>query len=439
MSKVEVSTVFDVDIADPLPPVVVLSPDDVETIITGEQGPPGPPGAPGGPPGPVGPPGSQGPQGPPGLQGPQGVRGNTGSTGPQGPAGPQGPTGAQGPSGPASTVPGPQGPQGVPGPIGPEGPDGATGATGSAGPTGATGPQGPTGADGAGAPGTASPLMDSIATVGTLVLFARQDHIHPFDTATVRNNAPQSLTAPQQQQARQNIYAAPFDAMAYSGLQINGGMEVSPERGTTVGSASGIYPCDGWQQSFGGTMTVNTATAVAAYVPGFTNVVYLNPAAAQASLTASDYSLIWQKIEGYRIAKLAWGTANAQPITLSFWSAHRRPGLYSGSIRNGTTNRSYAFTYTHAVADVAQYNVVTVPGDIVWNVGCRQHHRNVSDILKRCWQYLHRAIGKCLARRKLPSRAGTNKRCGCDEDIFRLTVLLFFPAAKRQLPRARRF
>ena len=80
-------------------------------------------------------------------------------------------------------------------------------------------------------PATVSPLMDSIATVGTLVLFARQDHIHPFDTATVRNNAPQSLTAPQQQQARQNIYAAPFDAMAYSGLQINGGMEVSQERG----------------------------------------------------------------------------------------------------------------------------------------------------------------------------------------------------------------
>ena len=65
--------------------------------------------------------------------------------------------------------------------------------------------------------------------------------------------------------------------MAYGGMQINGAMEVSQERGTTVGSASGIYPCDGWQQSFGGTMTVNTAIAGAAFVPGFTNVLYLNP------------------------------------------------------------------------------------------------------------------------------------------------------------------
>ena len=50
----------------------------------------------------------------------------------------------------------------------------------------------------------------------------------------MRYDTAQSLTAAQQQQARQNIYAAPFDAMAYSGLQINGGMEVSQEKGTSV-------------------------------------------------------------------------------------------------------------------------------------------------------------------------------------------------------------
>jgi hypothetical protein len=57
------------------------------------------------------------------------------------------------------------------------GPQGPTGATGS------TGPQGPPGADGAGAPGSAPPLMDGTATVGTSMLFSRQDHIHPTDTS----------------------------------------------------------------------------------------------------------------------------------------------------------------------------------------------------------------------------------------------------------------
>ena len=32
----------------------------------------------------------------------------------------------------------------------------------------------------------------------------------------------------------QNIYAAPFDALAYSGMQINGGMEVSQEYAVTM-------------------------------------------------------------------------------------------------------------------------------------------------------------------------------------------------------------
>jgi hypothetical protein len=70
-----------------------------------------------------------------------------------------------------------------------------------------------------------------------------------------------------------------------------------------------------------------------------------------------------QPIEGYRIARLAWGTTNAQPITIGFWSCHYRPGLYSGAIRNGANNRSYVFSYTQNGVFAAQYNTVTIPGD----------------------------------------------------------------------------
>jgi hypothetical protein len=47
--------------------VVVLWPNDIETIATGEQGPPGPPGQDSTVPGPPGPPGPQGPPGVPGT------------------------------------------------------------------------------------------------------------------------------------------------------------------------------------------------------------------------------------------------------------------------------------------------------------------------------------------------------------------------------------
>jgi hypothetical protein len=91
MTVVEVSTDYDVVInADEIDTIVVLSPDDVETIATGDQGPPGPSG---GPPGPQGLPGIPGPKGETGLTGPQGVPGPTGPTGPQGPQGIAGPSG----------------------------------------------------------------------------------------------------------------------------------------------------------------------------------------------------------------------------------------------------------------------------------------------------------------------------------------------------------
>jgi len=57
----------------------------------------------------------------------------------------------------------------------------------------------------------------------------------------------QTLTAAQQTVARQNVYAAPFDAMAYSGMQINGSMEVSQEFGTSGNPNVGGFALDGWR------------------------------------------------------------------------------------------------------------------------------------------------------------------------------------------------
>jgi hypothetical protein len=68
------------------------------------------------------------------------------------------------------------------------------------------------------------------------------------------------------------------------------------------------------------------------------------------------------KIEGYRCARLQWGTANAQPITLSFWVDANRPGNYSGSITNSAANRSYPFTFTVNAATTWEYKTITIPG-----------------------------------------------------------------------------
>jgi hypothetical protein len=172
----------------------------------------------------------------------------------------------------------------------------------------------------------------------------------------------QSLTAPQQQQARQNIYAAPFDALAYSGLQINGGMEVNQENvGLAVNGAT-KYCIDGWQASSVGSQTINTSQHPSC-PPGFTASTALQVNVANAAPSAGHLVTLRQPIEGYRIARLAWGTANAQPITLGFWIYAVRPGNYSGSIVNGAANRCYPFAFTINAASTWEYKTVTIPGD----------------------------------------------------------------------------
>src|SRR6188508_812167 len=47
---------------------------------------------------------------------------------------------------------------------------------------------------------------------------------------SVHYDIAQALTIAQKTQARQNIYAAPFDALAYNGMQVNGNFDVSQER-----------------------------------------------------------------------------------------------------------------------------------------------------------------------------------------------------------------
>jgi hypothetical protein len=173
-----------------------------------------------------------------------------------------------------------------------------------------------------------------------------------------------ALTEAEKTRARQNIYAAPFDAMAYNGMQINGSMEVSQERGTAGISINNEYLCDGWKTIKNGTMVL-TGQAVNApgYFQGFQNLLHLITTTAQPALGAGDYVSARAYIEGYRVSRLEWGSAAAKPLTIGFWSSHNRTGIHSVALHNSGFNRNYTTTYTQNVSGVPQYNVITIPGD----------------------------------------------------------------------------
>jgi hypothetical protein len=66
---------------------------------------------------------------------------------------------------------------------------------GPAGPPGPTGPQGPPGLPGAGSPASDPPLMDGTVAIGTSLMFAREDHVHPSDTSRIAK-AGDTMTGP---------------------------------------------------------------------------------------------------------------------------------------------------------------------------------------------------------------------------------------------------
>jgi hypothetical protein len=154
------------------------------------------------------------------------------------------------------------------------------------------------------------------------------------------------------------IYAAPFDALAYNGMQVNGSMEVSQEIGGAGRTTTG-YIADGWGVSF--SLALNgrlfAGAQAAPIASGISNNLVLAVVTGTPTLAANDYAQLYQNIEGYRIERLAWGTSNAVPITVCFWSAHKRVGTYSSA-----GDRSYAATYTQVISGLPEYKIVTIPG-----------------------------------------------------------------------------
>ena len=80
-------------------------------------------------------------------------------------------------------------------------------------------------------------------------------------------------------------------------------------------------------------------------------------------VTAGDYFVVGQYIEGLNVADLAWGTASAATVTLSFWVRSSLTGTFGGVLSNDGSNRSYPFSYTISAANTWEQKSITIAGD----------------------------------------------------------------------------
>ena len=149
---------------------------------------------------------------------------------------------------------------------------------------------------------------------------------------------------------------------------INGEMDIDQRNnGASVSNgvgATAALPVDRWNL-YGSQASKCTGQRNAGSVTpptGYTNYLGVTSSSAYSVLTG-DYFNIYQRIEGFNVADLGWGTANAQPITLSFWVRSSLTGTFSGSVHNGAFNRSYVFSYTINAANTWEFKTVTITGD----------------------------------------------------------------------------
>jgi hypothetical protein len=146
---------------------------------------------------------------------------------------------------------------------------------------------------------------------------------------------------------------------------INGAMVIDQRNaGASVTPTSGSYTLDRFYFSLSQASKLTSQQNAGAVTPpaGFTKYLGVTSSSAY-TVGASEIFAVAQQIEGYNIADLAWGTASAATVTLSFWVRSSLTGTFGGVINNDGSSRSYPFSYTISVANTWEQKSITIAGD----------------------------------------------------------------------------
>jgi hypothetical protein len=146
---------------------------------------------------------------------------------------------------------------------------------------------------------------------------------------------------------------------------INGGMTIDQRNaGASVTANNDVFFVDRFQMVATQTSKLTAQRNAGAVTPpvGFANYLGFTSSSAYA-LTSGDIFAVRHKIEGFNISDLAWGSASASSITVSFVVRSSLTGTFGGAIENSAGNRCYPFSYTISVANTWENKTITIPGD----------------------------------------------------------------------------
>jgi hypothetical protein len=147
---------------------------------------------------------------------------------------------------------------------------------------------------------------------------------------------------------------------------INGDMRIDQRNAgaLTNPAVNGNYYLDRWRAISGAAGKYSIGQNAGSITPpvGFINYCGLTSLSSY-TVGASEVFGLRHSIEGLNVADLAWGTANAKTVTLSFWVRSSLTGTFGATIRNSAQDRTYPITYSIPTANTWTQITATVVGD----------------------------------------------------------------------------
>jgi hypothetical protein len=160
-------------------------------------------------------------------------------------------------------------------------------------------------------------------------------------------------------------FAGISNPVDFRNIVINGDMQIA-QRATSVASitTSSYNTVDRFRTAVDslGTWTNSQSTDVPTGY-GFANSFKLDCTTADASPAAGDLLFITQRFEGQNLQYLKKGTANALPLTASFWVKSTKTGTFICELQDVDNTRQISKSYTVSVTNTWEFKTVTFAGD----------------------------------------------------------------------------